>query len=265
MRPLQLLILAFIFIFSSCKNHEASTNSSNDVNYTKKDLSLLNLKGPVKRVHEIAYQLLFNNNISETKFINEYIYSFNEDGNLINKLYYNSDSIVEETHNYFYNDKGLKIKEITIDSNNIIIRMDSFVYENNKKNYYASKGYYLMPDKIEKENKYKYDDQGNIIEDCQYQTANSNLDSKYIYKYDVNGSPVEVSSCDDKNKIVSQTFYKYNEKNIPIQMGTYRHGDLMFNIKYKDIKFDQFGNWVKETLYLNDKIYGNTIREIFYY
>lgn len=91
---------------------------------------------------------------------------------------------------------------------------------------------------------YKYDDNGNVIEECIY-TVNGKFDSKAHYNYDINGNVIE-ESFDNFKRNGRRITYKYND-----------NGDLVERIDYR-----QVATLIFRTIFMYDD-YGNNgnIRE----
>jgi hypothetical protein len=79
---------------------------------------------------------------------------------------------------------------------------------------------------------YKYDDKGNCIECCSYNSDGS-LRYKEIYKYDDKGNQIESCSYNSDGSLSSKQIYKYDDK----------------------------GNWVKEIIYKGEAEIADKITE----
>ncbi len=114
---------------------------------------------------------------------------------------------------------------------------------------------------------YKYDDNGNLIEECIY-TVNGKFDSKSRYDYDTNGKIIEkkdydarnilkdvvVYKCDDNGNIIEESFDNFKGEGRKITYKYNGNGDLVERIDY-----GQVGTLIFKTIFMYDE--NRNIRE----
>lgn len=114
---------------------------------------------------------------------------------------------------------------------------------------------------------YKYNDNGNVIEECIY-TDNGKFESKSRYNYDINGKIIEKCNyearntlkdvvkfkCDDKGNVIEESFDNVKGKGRKIAYRYNGNGDLVERIDYGDV-----GTLIFRTIFLYDE--SGNIRE----
>lgn len=168
-----LIGLIIVFSLEGCsqiKNKEEQT-----------DVEKMNLKGNVSQIIEQSY---FTENrfgsIHKTKFIEEVIYSFNKNGNLVEEE--NRNSILKSRKVIKYDNLNRIAEKVDYNNENIEFRKET----------------------------YKYDSNLNLIENCWYYSGK--LDRKFVFKYDNSNNKIEKKSF-YKNEIDSKTKFIYNDNN----------------------------------------------------
>jgi len=264
MKSLILILFSFLFLaFTGDKK--------------KSDLEKAHMNGKIKTTIESLYFTSHKTRRADS-LVERTIDNYNENGNLINSSLYNGKGIYDGGDTIEYLNKkffiksreynGAEITRIVIstcDSNWNVFRtltysgdsvlkdIDTLKYANNGLLTEEIDGYYSVtypPDKIlgsdnagfeyrrDLITKYKYDDQGNDIEEDNY--PNLIYTSKEKYKYD-----------DKMNRTEVRAF----ESN-----GRFR---AIYSFKYED--FDMEGNWQRRTRMHYNEFEGTTIRQIIYY
>jgi len=137
----------------------------------------------------------------------------------------------------------------------------------------------------------KYNDQGNLLEE-KYIGSNGNILNKQICKYDSIGNRLEmdmyrsVSRDSSVNRITQKFTYKNDAKGRQIERNSYGSGSSLtdkftykydtkgnlvesynFSLKntYKYDKYDKTGNWLRQIVFVDDKLSTINEREIVYY
>jgi len=200
----------------------------------KSDIEIMGLKGKVKSVKQITYDVVKKNGeihkgrISKNSSSHLY-HVFNKDGFNTEVYYYdtsNSESIFDTKNTFKYDDENrLKKKSTSLDgslSSEKIYRYDdrgnlTEMTENN------SLG------KIIRNNKHRYDEKGNKIEKIEYKPDGS-LFYKHIYKYDDKGNKIEWRYYNSNLKLIYKWKYKYNDK------GYFIHGKRIYSNGKSDLK-----------------------------
>jgi hypothetical protein len=236
-------------------------------NKIKNDLSELNLKGKVKTLTEIEYKVSPNTGkIKEGDMLYKYIYSFNENGNLIETNSYDPDGNLDGKYTYSYdNIKGNKTEMTSYNPDGSSDERCAYKYDS-KGNLIQEIWYY--PDgSISKKYNYKYDDKGNEIAMNRYDFHDS-LICKDSYKYNDKGEKIEWNhfnlSPPTDGTLSKKVIFKYDEKeNINVESIYLADGSFeCFSYKYD---YKKKGNWKKETIYKNGLPQYITERNIKYY
>ena len=197
-------------------------------NKIENDLSKENIIGNPKEIKEYRYSAkeLFGEAQKE-KLLHENIVRFNSEGNITEFIRNNSQS-----YKTYYNEIT-KQKEKT------------HIYD----------GEELVGLK-----KYKYDENGNQIEESSY--SNGKLVGLEKYKYDENGNQIEKSSYSD-GELDSRSFkYKYDENGNQIEKGSYFEGKLERFYKYK---YDENGNKIETNKFYSDGELGYSKKKKYSY
>jgi hypothetical protein len=98
---------------------------------------------------------------------------------------------------------------------------------------------------IESEDKYKYDDKGNLIEVNKFNTEGK-FCHKWMYKYDDKGNKIYKEEYYDTGSLANKFMYKYDDKGNEIEMD-----DLAYNCSHPNYakyiyKCDEKGNQIEE-------------------
>ena len=119
-----------------------------------------------------------------------YTYSYNEDGNVVQRLKYNSAGTVSETINYEYAE-GVLSKETTLNSSGNV--SNYYVYEY-KNGLLAQRYKYNSSDVMSSNTQYVYNDKNQLVEECDttLRTSGSSKGKpssakRYLYVYDEQG------------------------------------------------------------------------------
>lgn len=230
-----LLLLA---LFLSTCNYAQEKNDFSEIQ------AFFNVKGNVKEIETriIIYKTSGEGN-SKTKTI------FNKTGEPIETIFYDENGNVENKQPWKKaSEKDVKgwEEQEEFDTQKKLIKRTKF---NNGK--------------IVAENYYKYDSQGNKIED--FEKIN---DKKIEFKYTNNMLYEEITF----NKAKDNTFYWYHKKKIKfddqsnlLEVNVFYHPDhKIMSEKYK-FKYDNKGSLIETVVYIGNEITKKTTRKIRYY
>ena len=252
-------------------------------------------------------------------YISEHKYLYNEKGRLMQKIFKEGDFSQKDNNqykyiyytNYIYDDKNRLIEEeecasdllkgekviYTYDEYGNIIEKISFndkskifykeIYEYNTENRKIScKKEYLI-DKykdIKKENTWKYDKSGNVIEEYIYELSTTQYEEGTLiynnairyYRYDTNGKLIEIrDKYLSSDSIIAQgateghTSYVYNSKGNLLSKTGFIDGRLSWSEYYdecqylvKEVFVSQEGEIQSRAYYYQEDIYHNPIERL---
>lgn len=223
-------------------------SSCDKIGYDRFETKSYHLKGNVKSVKEVAYEITHRSGrITKTKENRKTYYNFNN-GKITD--YEISDN--SEKYLYSYSKNG-KILHITSD-----VLKEYTPYFNDNEDLHREE--YVQTDGFAYTINYEYNSAGNIIS----RLEKSNIQTKH-YKYKYNSSEILenititigdnteiIQQCDSLGNIISEDHYTLNPKKIT-QKYIYKY------------KYDDIGNWLLQTKYSNNKAILLTERVIDYY
>lgn len=249
MKALIPIFIIFSFFMLNCSelNQEKKELTKNETNDALKGDIVLErnpLWGQVSSIKEQVFTL--EEKFGEYKRIGEvttFTYKFNENVNLV--------EMVERTRDEYGSNYG-SFKT-------------TFKYNDLKK--LIEENYFELSGRFINKTIYKYDEIGNLIEEKRY-NADGDLSNKRTYKYKNKGREVKGVSISptwpDGNSYRKFTC-KYNNKGLLIEEKEYNtKGNLSETTTYKYNDFDETGNWIKQSVFINDKPRKIIEREIKY-
>ena len=252
-------------------------------------------------------------------YISEYKYLYNEKGKLMQKIFKEGDFPQKDNNqykyiyytNYIYDDKNRLIEEeectsdllkgekviYTYDEYGNIIEKISFndknkifykeMYEYNTENRKISYKKEYVIDKykdIKKENTWKYDKSGNVIEEYIYELSTTQYEEGTLiynnairyYRYDTNGKLIEIrDKYLSSDSIIAQgateghTSYVYNSKGNLLSKTGFIDGRLSWSEYYdecqylvKEVFVSQEGEIQSRAYYYQEDIYHNPIERL---
>jgi ribosome maturation protein Sdo1 len=292
-------------------------------------ISELNLKGNVKSVKETSFEAIsINGKISKgdkkreiegdfdfhiliqenglkiredlflTKDNESYkrTLNYNEEGFLIQRIWYNLDGSINQNWNYTLNEKGNPISVINKAMKNPFIAKKSYTYNKNGNktefkafekdgsiNIYKEFKYNQKEDLIEEidytsEGKIKmklicnYDDKGNKIKSLRYLTNAGFLFETFNYKYNTKNQKTEELHYNVSKILTFKKVFKYTQKGLIKKIKKYQNinEDSTSELKLIEIKtykyyFDKQKNWIKKIVLLNKEPIYIFEREIEYF
>ncbi|WP_299155920.1 hypothetical protein [uncultured Christiangramia sp.] len=280
------LFNVFLLItLSSCKNENSSDKSSDNP-----------FNGKVKTVTQKAYEAeeKFGEVVPGKPDINmgpDWI-SFNENGNIIELKYFDSETNeLIRKENYIY-DKSGNLVERENDG-----KEDRFKYKwvlkYNSEDQLVEELKLLNDGTKERKTVYKYDENGNIIEEKTFHTNLTKKGPYYTFKYNDDNQLIEKNSFSPDGTKDGRTTHhyvkgklkeikSYNEDGLWFKYSLNENEDLIKEISYESdetisfendykYEYDQNDNWIKRTAYMTSGKYiqnqptSITTREIEYY
>ncbi|MBQ5647693.1 MAG: hypothetical protein IIV16_01055, partial [Alistipes sp.] len=106
------------------------------------------------------------------------VYKFNQQGDVIEEVDYNSDGSLRWKHLYKYDSKGNMIEEASYRGDGSLERKDLYKYDS--KGNKIEWAYYNCDGSLREKYLYKYDSKGNMIEEASYR-GDGSLYYKYLY------------------------------------------------------------------------------------
>jgi len=156
-------------------------------------------------------------------------------GNMIEKQNHNRDTSQNCKSIYHYNSKGKMIEESTYMKGLVALT----IY-------------------------YKYDINGNLIEDSWYHPGNKLIDRR-TYKYDSKNYLIGKDTYDFNDSLVSRQIFTRDTNNNVIEEDSFKKDGNLENKENYIYKYDITGNWTKLTEYKNDVPISIKEQEIKYY
>ncbi|MDC0339067.1 hypothetical protein OAN33_05975 [Flavobacteriales bacterium] len=278
------VVFILIGLFSSC---DSSKNIDND-------LAELDLKGKVKSIREIPYNVIEKfgkvEKVSVDEFGDNNLIKFNNLGKGTEFIEYYEDGSLSSKYTYKYDDNGNQIEENYYNSDGVLSSKDTYKYDVNG-NHNEGESYNSDGGLISKY-LYKHDEDGNIIEEIDFD-SNGILEYKTIFKYDDKGNPIEENNYKSDGSLVSKNTYKYDDKGNQIEENVFNsdgslyykstskyhsNGDKieMDTESYRDeiterytftyeYTYDSEGNWIKQIGLVDGKPEILIERDIEYY
>ena len=209
-------------------------------NKIENDLSKENIIGNPKEIKEYHYSAkeLFGEAQKE-KLLHENILRFNSEGNITEFIRNNSQS-----YKTYYNEITKQKEKTHIYDGEELVGLKKYKYDENGNQIEESS---YSDGELVGFKKYKYDENGNQIEESSY--SNGKLVDLKKYKYDENGNQIEKSSYSDGELDRRSFKYKYDKNGIQIEKGSYFEGKLERFYKYK---YDENGNKIETNKFYSD-------------
>lgn len=220
--------------------------------------------------------------------VRDFISEYDTRGNLLESNEYVKDKL-NFRHTYRYDDKSNDIEERGYDEKGRLTWKETLEYDT--KDNLIEVVDYGPRDSFEARYKYKYDDKNRLIEEDEYRSETSDKHKTVVNKYDVKGTLVEVKNFDEKNQLIHHATMDNDELHV-IDISYKPNGDInkMTNRKHKydsrsneaeetiydadgkvvlkyiyEFEYDKAGNWIKKTIFENDKPVEVSERKINYY
>lgn len=209
---------------------------------------------------------------------------YDEKNNIIEVANYDEKDELSNTNKYIYQD-GILLEKQTFTSGDDTPTRVIYTNKNGKPEEILAK---YKDGSISSKNRYKYDKNGNMLEEIEYDTETDKPDSKDVYKYDAKNKvtekqifstnilnykttykyhttgalkeEIEIEYEENiKKKEAAKTIIKYNDKGNRISFEKFNGKDLSVMIKYT---YDNNDNLIEENEL--DPTNGNIIKKIKY-
>lgn len=247
-----LLIIGSISFQFSCTN-ELPNN----------DLTKNNIKGKVNFIRCTEYEAIEKfGEIEKGEVKGGWTDSYNENGKLIERNNYKYDGSLRDKRLIKYDEKGNKI-EVNFYNADGSLSSKRFDKTNEKGNkievsFYNADGSFNYLNTIN----YKYDKNGNIIEEKWYNPKGHLI---WHVKYDDKGNEIEFNEYKLPGVLRLKEINKYNRKGFIVEKKMYHKGsETPFrSYKYK-YKLDKHNNWIVKESYKDGNPYRIEEREISY-
>jgi len=231
-----LIIVSVSFVLLGCDNEE------------KSDRSNLNLTKKVKSVSEYSYEAIkkfgkIEKGERKRRFPLDYDihYLFNETGNLIEENWFPEIAAGSKII-YHYNNKGVLFEKnrYSTPSGSLFIK---YTYDHNDEGHLIEENTYYSDDLFEKR-MFEYDRKGNVVEENKFSYREWGSDSiKYVYKYDKNGTKVEMIIYSSDGDLVRKNISLHDKNGNEIEMKEYGPDDgLLSHVTYK---YDDKANMIE--------------------
>jgi hypothetical protein len=247
------------------------------------DLKKSNLKGSVKEMVEVKYQIIrgdVKNKIEVYRTIVEYnldgyintkrvfshnhtefIYQFNYDQNKCLREYhkYNKKNELIGKVIYMYNEKGNRVLSAKYNENGKVV--DRVTFENK----YNREGYLVQIISSQGEKiQYRYDFNMNINEEVN-KDSNDVMLTKSKFEYDDLRILYKRTDYHINKGVQEKRTHQYDRNGDEIECCRYRKGEPVFKTVYR-YDYDNFYNWIRKYTYLIDNsIQAIEDRKISYY
>ena len=222
----------FFAVICSC-----STNK----NITDNDLTKRNLKGSVKTVTELNFELIADGNdlIKGNKSINadpDVVLHFNKNGFLTKKQVLNFDGSVMNTYIYEYDKNNQLIKETKYTATENIDRVFTFTYQNGK---LKSQTIHTALGGVESVDKFSYP----TATLMRQETFDKSENPMYFFDYEYDKNKNMTKKVWHVNNNIVQMLYVYNDKNQLVQQTEINENDIETKWQYT---YDEHGNITQE-------------------
>ncbi|AFL96689.1 hypothetical protein ACQ1Q1_08150 [Ornithobacterium rhinotracheale] len=235
-----------------------------DKQHKKTDAEEMHLKGKVKSVKQTTYKAVEKfgqvERGSESGFNNDNFYVvFNEKGNCIEEVRYNSEGNIDRKSTLAYDEKENCIERVRYNAEGSIDEKMTLAYDD--KGNKIECVFYNSDDSIYSKSTYAYDEKGNCIEEVWYNSEDS-IDVKSTYFYDEKGNVRTVVWYDSEGSMTRKNIYDYEGNQIQVD---YYNSEGKFYRETYTYEYDTHDNWIKKITYKNDKAESIAEREITYY
>ena len=183
---------------------------------------------------------------SDIFFLNRELYKYNDKQQLLEKHYYNKDTLTESTI-YSYNNRGKLIKELDY----LKGKLDSeYKLEYDESDNLIKEDYTRIPTNEKNIIMYQYDDQNRLILAKEIINEDENIRIKNIYK-----DNLLIESYDNKYGDEEHILYHYkNNKLVEKEKSTTFSNGCYYNIPKEKIQYDERGRIKKFYDYEGEKI-----------
>ena len=268
-------------IVKECQQVKGQTDS---LYYISESKYLYNEKGKLmqKIFKEGAFPQTDNN---QYKYIYYTNYIYDDKNRLIEEEECALDLLKGEKIIYTYDEYGNIIEKISFNDKNKIFYKEMYEYNTENRKISCKKEYVIDKYKdIKKENTWKYDKSGNVIEEYIYELSTTHYEEGTLiynntiryYRYDTNGKIIEIrDKYLSSDSIIAQgateghTSYVYNSKGNLLSKTGFIDGRLSWSEYYdecqylvKEVFVSQEGEIQSRAYYYQEDIYHNPIEKL---
>lgn len=237
-----IILLAIIFILSSCSSLKKQDNSD--------------LRNPdIIKITEKNYKLLKDqdNYVKGDAVYSVYKNFYDQEGNRVKDINYGLEGNKLFTYVYKYDSLGNKTSEILCDKNDSLVRDIRFIYKNNlliEDQSYSSKG------EKGKTYKYEYNTNNQLVKKVIYR-ANKNRSDFHTYTYAPSGKLNEKRRYTSDSTEITRYQYTYNKQGdcsgetingLDREMKAFPEKIMRYSYVY-----DKKGNWTEKRSFKNEK------------
>jgi len=228
-------IFFVLFSCSSCSTKHAKMSIKND-------LSKEHIKGNVKRIKEISnFTIEKFGKIEKGDFFTSMKIEYDEEGDEIERISYNSVGIMDAKRIIKYDDNKNKIEQNWYKSDGSLENRRT--YKNDDKGNIIEENYYESNGNLYGVFNYKYDNKGNKIEETLF--TNGQFNNRFTFKYDNKENLIEKDAYTNHGKIDQINVYKYDENHNEIEESDYYSDGRLIKKFTSKYKYDLYGNWIK--------------------
>ena len=238
--------------------------TGNIKSYTETEFSIASKFGNYFRTPSVKYGHIFDENNKETELnemtprdtvINKTVSVYDDDGNLIEQSYTNSDGDLIWKSTISYKD-GVKVDLSEYDSKENLKDRTIYTYENNllvDETSYTGEGALVW------KTIYKYNTSGKLDTISDY-SADGKLSEQKKYAYNETGALDTITYYDNFTGLQTQEVFRYGTNNVLNEITTYDNAKRV--TKRVLIKYDTTGNVNKVSEYEVSEKFGTTVNEL---
>ena len=266
------------------KEYQQVKEQTDSLYYISESKYLYNEKGKLmqKIFKEGAFPQKDNN---QYKYIYYTNYIYDDKNRLIEEEECASDLLKGEKVIYTYDEYGNIIEKISFNDRNKIFYKEMYEYNTENRKISCKKEYVIDKYKdIKKENTWEYDKSGNVIEEYIYELSTTQYEEGILiynnairyYRYDTNGKLIEIrDKYLSSDSIIAQgateghTSYVYNSKGNLLSKTGFIDGRLSWSEYYdecqylvKEVFVSQEGEIQSRAYYYQEDIYHNPIERL---
>jgi hypothetical protein len=194
--------------------------------------------------NEVEFRFYSNERLVDNK-ISEY----NSIGNKEVTHRYEGDGELFLTYKFVYDEKNNLTKENVFNSYGTL--EFKVVYKYDEKGNKIEDYWYESDGSQFRKNKYKFDTKENMIE--HYVMSDFGEDT-YMYEYDLNGNILELVNYDENGIKLSKTSYRYDiNNNLIEEINHYFNPQEIIKTTYQYDNFDEYNNFLKKIIFVNDQ------------
>jgi hypothetical protein len=219
-------------------------------------------KGNVKTIKENVYSSKsVNDNPEKGSLKLSYLNNFNEYGNKISDIKYNSSGEIDNQYKYFHNSKNQRIRMDMLSAEGALIRWIEYRY--NEEDLIFEDQSYAADGTPEKLFVYVYDSLDRVVEDFTY-LSDGAMNMRFTYIYNESGQLIGNDRFSPEGVLLRSLQYSYDKSGYPSQEVHLSADGKIQRTMHFTYKWDQQGNWVQKFIFENDLPTQIVEREIVY-